>query len=281
MATVLPQSDSPAPVRPGEHACCHFDRAEDGDTFSQAFVRDALLRGHRVVCLHGDADLPASASRLADGDVALIRGISSGRIAVRAVRPTGEPERLWAQRTIAWVRQERDRALDEGHTGLTTMTDLSRAADELSAEAVAELERRLDDIVDGTLAALCRYDGAIAATRCAAAAATHAIEILPGFASLGQGGVAVAHLRGEGTLRLSGELDLVEAAAAAAVVDGLDGDVRLDLADLRFVDLAGLQALRGTTRRPVTVVAASQQVQRLMRLVAFGAAPGVHILADA
>jgi anti-anti-sigma regulatory factor len=41
----------------------------------------------------------------------------------------------------------------------------------------------------------------------------------------------------------------------------------LDLADVRFIDVAGLRALRGRTRQAITIVDASPSVLRLLALV--------------
>jgi anti-anti-sigma factor len=82
----------------------------------------------------------------------------------------------------------------------------------------------------------------------------------------------------ERVLRLTGELDVEAAAAVAAVIDERgDGRICLDLADLDFVDVAGLRALRGTKERPITIAARSDAVQRLIGLLGWDADPNVEL----
>ncbi len=79
-------------------------------------------------------------------------------------------------------------------------------------------------------------------------------------------------------LRLSGELDAEVAANVAAVIDERgDGPIRLDLADLEFVDVAGLRALRGTQDHPITIAAPSDAALRVIGLLGWDSDPGVEI----
>ena len=50
-----------------------------------------------------------------------------------------------------------------------------------------------------------------------------------------------------------------------------------DLADLDFVDVAGLRALRGTNGHPVTISSPSDAVRRLIALVGWDSDPAVEL----
>ena len=79
-------------------------------------------------------------------------------------------------------------------------------------------------------------------------------------------------------MRLAGELDVEAAAAIAAVIDErCDGPICLVLADLAFVDVAGLRALRGTKHHPITIAAPSGAVLRLIDLLGWDADSGVEL----
>jgi anti-anti-sigma factor len=79
-------------------------------------------------------------------------------------------------------------------------------------------------------------------------------------------------------LHLAGELDAEVAANVAAVVDERgQGPIRLDLADLEFVDVAGLRALRGTQDQPITITAPSDAALRVIGLLGWDSDPGVQI----
>lgn len=74
--------------------------------------------------------------------------------------------------------------------------------------------------------------------------------------AIGRSGcLAAAMDRSANALRLAGELDFD---CATAVGDTLHaqfhGPLRLDLADLRFIDVTGLRALRGRTGQLITVI---------------------------
>jgi anti-anti-sigma regulatory factor len=59
------------------------------------------------------------------------------------------------------------------------------------------------------------------------------------------------------------------------------GPLKLDLADVRFLDVAGLRALRGRTRQAITIVDASPPVLRLLALMGWDTDPAIEILAGA
>lgn len=84
--------------------------------------------------------------------------------------------------------------------------------------------------------------------------------------------------RREHVVRLTGELDVEAAASVAAVIDErCDGPICLDLADLDFVDVAGLRALRGTKQHPITIAAPSDSVLRLVGLLGWDSDPAVEL----
>ena len=88
----------------------------------------------------------------------------------------------------------------------------------------------------------------------------------------------VALVGPERVVRLAGELDVEAATTVAAVIDERDDHpVRLDLAELEFVDVAGLRALRGTQAHPITIAAPSAAVLRLIDLLGWDSDPGVQL----
>jgi anti-anti-sigma factor len=79
-------------------------------------------------------------------------------------------------------------------------------------------------------------------------------------------------------VRLARELDFEAAATVAAVIDERRAaPICLDLADLDFVDVAGLRALRGTNGHPVTISSPSDAVRRLIALVGWDSDPAVEL----
>jgi anti-anti-sigma regulatory factor len=80
------------------------------------------------------------------------------------------------------------------------------------------------------------------------------------------------------TLRLCGELDFGCAEVIAGTLDAhYHGNLRLDLADIDFVDVAGLRALRGRNRQRLTIMSASRAVTRMLELLGWDTDPGIEI----
>jgi len=107
----------------------------------------------------------------------------------------------------------------------------------------------------------------------------HGVDISPELAEVGRVGYFAASLVLPGpTLRLAGELDFACADALAGVLDAhYHGTLRLDLADLGYVDVAGLRALRGKRGQRLTITSASQPMRRLLVLLGWDTDPGIEI----
>jgi STAS domain-containing protein len=56
------------------------------------------------------------------------------------------------------------------------------------------------------------------------------------------------------------------------------GPLRLDLANLSYVDVAGMRALRGRRGQRLTISPASDAVRRLLALLAWDTDPDVELL---
>jgi hypothetical protein len=61
----------------------------------------------------------------------------------------------------------------------------------------------------------------------------------------------------------------------------LGGDLRVDLADLRFVDVVGMRALRRQPARRLSIAGASEPVRRLLALMGWDTDPQIEVLATA
>jgi len=102
-------------------------------------------------------------------------------------------------------------------------------------------------------------------------------ERLADLEPIGRGGYLAAAVIGpKGMVRLTGELDVDTAAAVATVIDErCDAPISLDLAELEFVDVAGLRALRGTREHPIAITAPSEAVLRLIGILGWDSDPDV------
>jgi len=125
------------------------------------------------------------------------------------------------------------------------------------------------------------YDAAcFGGDRLAGIAALHEVDVSPELAAIGREGPLSAARVGHGrTLRLAGQLDFQSAPAVMEVLDAhFDGERRLDLADVSYVDVSGMRALRGRADRSLTIAGAAHPVRELVALLAWDADPAVAVV---
>jgi ABC-type transporter Mla MlaB component len=106
------------------------------------------------------------------------------------------------------------------------------------------------------------------------------VDVSPELAAIGRRGeLEAARDWSCGALRLSGELDFRCASTVSEVLEKhFDGPLRLDLADLSFVDVAGLRALGAGRCQRVTIARASAAVRQMPELLAWDADPNIEFL---
>ena len=270
-------------VRRGEHGCCHFQDADDRERLVVSFIHEAVRRADKVVYLM-DGDEPAAlVSRLERLDPTLGPASARGQFVARGdvYMPDGEfdPDRI-----VAMLHEEHDRARAEGYAGLSVTGEMPVAVCDSPAggKQLGAYEARLESDADrGCYSFLCQYDHARFTAGClSGVVAAHAIDASPELAPIGRDGVlAAARDRGENTLRLAGELDFASAQTVSDVLDAHFGDqLRLDLADLTYIDVAGMRALRGRNGQRVTISRVSEPVGRLLTLLGWDTDPAVESL---
>jgi DcmR-like sensory protein/STAS domain-containing protein len=281
----MPFAESCAAVRPGEHACCRFAHAGDRRRIAAAFVSEALTRGHKIIYLC-DRDPEALVAELAADDDRVEAAIERGQFDVRPARGAYAPQgRFDVERMLLTARDERDRALAEGYPALSFTGEMGWADASLPGfERLAEYERRFAELMErADLVALCQYDagGPLGPATLSDVAAAHEVDLSPELATLSRTGTLWGARINEGrVLRLTGDLDFDCADALAAVLDAhFHGPLYLDLADLAFVDVTGMRALRGHKGQRLTISGASAPVHRMLQMLAWDTDPDVEVLA--
>jgi anti-anti-sigma regulatory factor len=248
-----------------------------------AFVRDHLRRGDKVVCFFDGDDAAALLSRLEQLDPSVPPAIASGQFEVRRARDAYIPEdRFEPESMLALLREEHERARAEGYSGLSVAGEMPNAVVEVpGGEQLGAYEARVGSEIDEwSYSALCQYDHERFGTVLSDVIEAHEVDASPELAAIGRDGeLAAARDRRRDALRLAGELDFGCAQTVSEVLEeNFDGPLRLDLADLTFVDVAGMRALRGSRGRPLTISPASEAVRRLMALLAWDTDPEVELL---
>jgi ABC-type transporter Mla MlaB component len=280
---MMPARDFAFAVRPGEHACCRVAHGEDRDRLDAAFVCDGLRRGHMVVCLCAGCDVDETLARLLAADRSIDAAVARGQVVVRdtAAGPlAGSVSDV--ERMLETVLGAHARALAEGYTGLSLTGDIGAGLSSADAEGVAEYERRLESaLAGGTQVLLCRYDDAVDAGTLSHLVAAHHVDVSPELATIGRRGLlAAARVHPPETLRLAGELDFDSADDLSVLLDEhFQAPRRLDLADLSFVDVSGMRALRGNADQPLAIAGASEPVRCLVELLGWDTDPAVEVAA--
>ena len=274
-------------VRAGEHACCHFPEAADRQRLAVSFVRDALRRGDKVIWFHDGDEAEDMVARLRGLDPDFEPALARGQFAVRGARDAYLPDgRFEPDRMVTMLSDEHAQARAEGYGGLSMTGEMpaelcgSPGGEKLDVyEAqLADDHRQLTQMDASSYSLLCQYDR----VRFGPGILTevlefHEIDASPELAPIGRNGpLAAARDRGRDALRLAGELDFGSARTVSEVLDAhFHGPLRMDLADLSFVDVAGMRALRGHKGQPLTITPASDAVRRLLGLLAWDTDPGI------
>jgi ABC-type transporter Mla MlaB component len=278
------------PFRPGEHACCHFTDPADRERLSVGFLRDGLRRGDKVLYLCDSDNLAPVISRLTRRDPGFEPAMASGQIEIRRARDTYIAEgQLEPERMLGLLGEEYDRALAEGYVGLSLTGEIPAAlCDSPGREQLQIYEARLAsdhrqhvEFSASSYSILCQYDhGRFGPGILSEVVDAHQVHASPELATIGRKGVlAAARDRGRDALRLAGELDFDSAQAVLDVLDAhFHGPLRLDLADLTYVDVAGMRALRGRKGQRLTIIPASDSVRRLLALLAWDTDPAIELV---
>jgi ABC-type transporter Mla MlaB component len=269
-------------IRPGEHACCRFAHAADRRRVAVAQVRDGIARGHRVVYLGDCDDVGAFVAELVAVEPAIEPALASGQLVVRRACDAYTPDGTFEiERAVRAMEDDHTAALADGYQGLTITGEMGTSLTAApGAESLDEYEQRLDAADTSTSVLLCQYDHRrFDPATLSELALCHRVDLAPELAAIGRdGGLAAARVRPD-TLRLAGELDFGSAQDLAEVLQAhYHGRLDLDVADLSFVDVAGLRALRGRTGQRLRIAGASQTVRRLLGLLAWDTDPGVEIV---
>jgi ABC-type transporter Mla MlaB component len=279
-------SEIALPVRPGERACCRFARPEDRERLTIAFVRAGLRRRQKVVYLYDRDDPGLFLEHLAAVDGRAHAALASGQLELRPARQASLSDGVFDhRRTAATPHTEHRRALLEGFDGLAITGAASVVCDEPGAEGLTHDRHGMDEESrDSSQLYLCHYPSDhVTAVRLAELAAGHDVDASPELAPIGRdGAVSAVRVRASQSLRLAGELDYDGAPAVAEVIAAhFHGPLRLDLADLSYVDVAGMRALRGRTNQSLTIADASEAVRRVAELLAWDTDPDVELPAAA
>jgi ABC-type transporter Mla MlaB component len=271
-------------IRPGEHACCRFARSEDRERLTVAFIRAGLGRRYKVIYLHESDSSDGIKERLIAADALVAPALASGQLELEPARQTYLPDGVFKpERMISTLRSKHQLALAQGFAGIAITGEVSVVGEAQGADALARYEQEFEDEpFDASRVILCHYpQGRAFPVQQAELAGHHDVDVSPELAPIGrEGSVSAARVCLSDALRLAGELDFDGAPAVSDVLAAhFHGPLRLDLADLTYIDVAGMRALRGRTGQAVAIDGASEPVMRLAELLAWDTDPDVDLRA--
>jgi anti-anti-sigma regulatory factor len=273
--------DPAAIVRPGEHACCRFADRDDRRRAAAALVRDGLRRDHKVVYFVENEDIGGFVGALQEIDADVAPAIASGQLEVRPSRDAYTPDGTFEmERMLTPVHDHGADALVDGYAGLSITGEIGGSlVGAPGAERLDEYERCLDAMDRPNSVLLCQYDHRrFDAGLLSGVADRHDVDLSPELATIGRDGMLAAARVRPGTLRIAGELDFGCASTLAEVLDAhFHGPLTLDLADLHYVDVTGMRALRGRKAQRVMISSASESVRRLVGLLGWDTDPDVEM----
>ncbi len=243
---------------PGDHAWFCYSSDEEQEHIVGAFLRDGLASSDKVIYITDDdpRDLPGLRSRYAIDPTPFLR---TGQLAVlprsESCLTAGvfDPGLMVASLEGVLARAERER-----FRGVRVTADMTWAMRQHSDHArVLDCEARLDAAIapSTTAIAICQIDQR-SCTRDELTALKETHEVLVGAdPDFDDGVLSITRTFRPRGLRLRGELDgarhLVFSEALESLT-ALGGDVHLDLAELRFVDLGALNMMAGAALRLAT-----------------------------
>lgn len=289
--TAVPALRSVGQMRPGDHLLLGYDTDEQRETVLAAFLLDGLASGQRgLVLTPGDIPAVLALSFLEAYGCPVDDEIAAGRLAVDPHLAT--PEGLWDLDEV--IRREARRAVADGFLGLRVSMEVLCGPADKSLKMLHDSELLLDPVFASLpVLGVCQYDRRVFDEE----------ELVP-LDGLHHGRVAadlvwqdellsITRTFAPPGLALAGEIDDTNVTAVARALHAETARARartatgirtrLDLHDLRFVDVGALRLLvfsaLGLYAAGGTLVlhGVAPHVQRVMRVTGWDRVPGLRI----
>ncbi|UNO43670.1 MEDS domain-containing protein [Streptomyces sp. MST-110588] len=274
-------------LRPGDHAFVSYDNDEVRWDVVTAFVRLGLARGEKVVVFPSPAlreeevlarlDFPSSST---------VAARARGQLALSSMRALIRP---WTQftpeRQIGRLREETDRARDEGFTGLRTFIDMHWVPDlDADVGVMMHRETHAQELFEGRpYSEICAYDrrwfGREVLTAMDEAHPRGLLERLGSLRSV-RGGDGALHFIGEADAAARGSF--ATALEIALAVTAGDRRLTVDLTRLHFLSVGCATALLtltgAATRHDLVEVRCDRLQARTLRRLGAAAVPRLATL---
>ncbi|MGX1908064.1 MEDS domain-containing protein [Streptomyces phaeochromogenes] len=278
-------------MRAGDHLLLGYETDEERETVVAAFLLDGLASGHRGLLL-GPADLPADLALtfLESRGCAVDDELAAGRLTVDPHLAT--PDGLWDLDEV--IRRETRRAVGDGYLGLRVSMEVMRGQAGKGLKTLHDSELLLEPVFASLpVLGICQYDrrvfdeGELAPLdglhhgRVAADLVWHD-ELLSITRTFAPPGLALAgEVDDTNVTALARALHAETARARARPVNGVR--TRIDLRDLRFIDVGALRLLvfaggaLSASGGTLVLHGVAPHIQRLMRVTGWDRVPGLLV----
>jgi anti-anti-sigma factor len=278
-------------MRAGDHLLLGYEADEERETVVAAFLLDGLASGHRGLVL-GPADLPADLALtfLESRGCAVDNELAAGRLTVDPHLAT--PDGLWDLDEV--IRRETRRAVGDGYLGLRVSMEIMRGQAGKGLKTLHDSELLLEPVFASLpVLGICQYDrrvfdaGELAPLdglhhgRVAADLVWHD-ELLSITRTFAPPGLALAgEVDDTNVTALARALHAETARACARPVHGMR--TRIDLRDLRFIDVGALRLLvfaggaLSASGGTLVLHGVAPHIQRLMRVTGWDRVPGLVV----
>ncbi|NGO09457.1 STAS domain-containing protein [Streptomyces sp. HC44] len=278
-------------MRPGDHLLLGYDTDDERETVLTAFLLDGLASGHRGLVLT-PAEIPADLALtfLEAHGCPVDKELAAGRLSVDPHLAT--PEGLWDLDEV--IRREARRAVGDGYLGLRVSMEILRGHAGTGLKTLHDSELLLDPVFASLpVLGICQYDRRVFDEdelapldglhhgRVAADLVWHD-DLLSITRTFAPPGLALAgEIDDTNVTAVARALHAETARAQARHANGLR--TRLDLRELRFVDVGALRLLvfsaLGLSASGGTLVlyGVAPHVQRLMRVTGWDRVPGLRV----
>ncbi|WP_151481947.1 MEDS domain-containing protein [Streptomyces albicerus] len=287
----VPAPRSVGEMRAGDHLLLGYDADEERETVVASFLLDGLASGHRGLVL-GPADLPAELALTfleAHGCV-VDDELAAGRLTVDP--HLASPDGLWDLDEV--IRRETRRAVGDGYLGLRVSMEVMRGQAGKGLKMLHDSELLLEPVFASLpVLGICQYDrrvfdeGDLAPLdglhhgRVAADLVWHD-ELLSITRTFAPPGLALAgEVDDTNVTAMARALHAETARARARRANGVRA--RIDLRDLRFIDVGALRLLvfaalaLSASGGTLVLHGVAPHIQRLMRVTGWDRIPGLCV----
>lgn len=279
----------------GTHGCCVYATERQRLATVADFFRVGAARNDRLLYL-ADLDsgsLDGAVRALDDAGFHARWSQADGQLEVRSTDDSYlEGGAFDGNRLKDVMRRETEAALAAGYRGLRVVGEMTWAQrHEVTLAALAAYESEINELFgDGTLTGLCQYDrGAFPDDMLTAVVAPH--RLVTSAAGDDDDGGFTASRADDARVRVSGEVDCADAYLLRAFLQGCVAataaadDLEVDIAEVGFLDVAGLRALVEAAQdlgssRALALRGARPLVRRVLALTGWDDMPNLRVRPD-